>query len=351
MPQGMSTLDELTAKIGSSSKSLRQLLRAIKAPLPTQTGDGSQLPEPERPNKIDQIQEVWRDLNALGIKNVTELVKVAEQMANHEPMDDKKYEMEHLIQAAAILPDDVISEKITGSFVTQLWKDLDHPPQTLLGEEQSYRQPDGSGNNYQIPHLGAAGMPYARTVSPKTMSSGAMPDPGVLFDTVMARKDQRGLEHPNKISSILFNFASIIIHDVFKTNRDDYNISDTSSYLDLSPLYGSTWAEQKRMRTSKDGKIKPDCFSETRLLTFPPGVGAILIMFNRHHNWVAEQLASINEGGRFTVDPRKVTVWRYGEKINKRDDDLFQTARLITCGLYCNIVLVRIEMELCTDNG
>jgi hypothetical protein len=66
----------------------------------------------------------------------------------------------------------------------------------------------------------------------------------------------------------------------------------TSSYLDLAPLYGSWWEEQKSMRTSYDGKIKPDCFSEKRLLGFPPGVGAILIMFNRYHNYIVTNLAT-----------------------------------------------------------
>jgi hypothetical protein len=45
------------------------------------------------------------------------------------------------------------------------------------------------------------------------------------------------------------------------------------------------------MRTFKDGKIKPDCFSEKRLLGFPPGVGVLLIMFNRYHNYIVENLA------------------------------------------------------------
>jgi hypothetical protein len=65
----------------------------------------------------------------------------------------------------------------------------------------------------------------------------------------------------------------------------------TSSYLDLAPLYGSNWEEQKNMRTFKDGKIKPDCFSEKRLLGFPPGVGVLLIMFNRYHNYIVGNLA------------------------------------------------------------
>ncbi len=58
-------------------------------------------------------------------------------------------------------------------------------------------------------------------------------------------------------------------------------MSQTSSYLDLSPLYGDTQEDQDQIRTFKDGKLKPDCFSEQRLLGFPPGCGVLLIMFNR----------------------------------------------------------------------
>jgi linoleate 8R-lipoxygenase/9,12-octadecadienoate 8-hydroperoxide 8R-isomerase len=108
----------------------------------------------------------------------------------------------------------------------------------------------------------------------------------------------------------------------------------TSSYLDLAPLYGSNQDEQNTMRTFQDGKIKPDCFSEKRLLGFPPGVGVLLIMFNRFHNYVVEQLASVNEGGRFTK-PKDTS----GSVYKKYDNDLFQTGRLITCGLYINCVL------------
>lgn len=46
------------------------------------------------------------------------------------------------------------------------------------------------------------------------------------------------------------------------------------------------------MRTFKEGKIKPDCFSEKRLLGFPPGVGVLLIMYNRFHNYVVSNLAT-----------------------------------------------------------
>ncbi|KAK3056866.1 hypothetical protein LTR09_001904 [Extremus antarcticus] len=338
--EDLSTLDDIRERVGRSVSNLWSLLDAIRAPLPTQTGDGSDLARPQRESALYDLKIILRDISILGYDRVEDLAEVIRHSSLEEPIDDKTYLMERLIQAAACLPDDNVSKTITNTFVTTLWNDLQHPPQMLLSDEFIYRQPDGSKNNYMLPQMGAAGMPYARTVPPKTLRAGAMPDPAVLFDTLMARKNPEGTEHPTKISSMLFYVASIIIHDVFKTNRHDYNISDTSSYLDLAPLYGSTWDDQKRMRTFKDGKIKPDCFSETRLLSFPAGVGALLIMFNRYHNYVVEQLALINEDGRFTENSKKPNVERYGDSINRRDDDLFQTGRLITCGLYVNIILI-----------
>ena len=121
---------------------------------------------------------------------------------------------------------------------------------------------------------------------------------------------------------------------MFQTDPRDQTKSLTSSYLDLSPLYGNNQTEQDTVRTFKDGKLKPDCFSTKRVLGFPPGVGVLLIMFNRFHNSVVTQLAAINEGGRFTK-PDESNSQAYAAW----DNDLFQTARLVTCGLYVNIIL------------
>lgn len=57
-------------------------------------------------------------------------------------------------------------------------------------------------------------------------------------------------------------------------------------------------------------------------------------MFNRFHNYVVENLAKINENGRFTK-PAESNTKAYA----KYDNDLFQTGRLVTCGLYVNIIL------------
>lgn len=339
-PEPLSKFEEIRQELTQSMTQLRTVLKAMRAPLPTQTGDGSTLPAVDKPSTIGMLREIVSDLGAIGPSKLQDVAKVFITTAEHGTLNDREYYMERLIQATALLPNDAVSTKLTDGFLTTLWNDLSHPPRMLLSHDYQYRQPDGSKNNYMYPHIGAANMPYARTVTPKTQTPCSLPDPGLLFDATLARKNPKGTPHPNKISSMLFYLASIIIHDCFKTDHTDFYISKTSSYLDLAPLYGSTWAEQKRMRTFKDGKIKPDCFSEPRLLTFPPGVGALLIMFNRYHNYVVEQLALINENERFTENLKKVSEERYGEQVNIRDDNLFQTARLITCGLYVNIILI-----------
>jgi hypothetical protein len=62
-------------------------------------------------------------------------------------------------------------------------------------------------------------------------------------------------------------------------------INDTSSYLDLSPLYGHSLEGQMKVRR-KDGtgRLHEDVFAENRLLLMPPAVSALLVMFSRNHN-------------------------------------------------------------------
>lgn len=68
--------------------------------------------------------------------------------------------------------------------------------------------------NIVQPHIGAANTPYARSVRSVTVQPAYLPDPGTIFDSVMVRKDFT--PHPNKISSMLFYLASIIIHGMVR---------------------------------------------------------------------------------------------------------------------------------------
>ena len=142
-------------------------------------------------------------------------------------------------------------------------------------------------------------------VPSKTHPLGALPDAGNLFDRLMAR-EEGGRQSQSGLSSMLIYHATIIIHDIFRTNDHDKNISDSSSYLDLSPLYGFNMETQRQVRDDrfKLGLLKPDTFAEDRLLRQPPGVCIMLVMYNRYHNYAATQIYRINENGRFSV-PKK----------------------------------------------
>lgn len=111
--------------------------------------------------------------------------------------------------------------------------------------------------------------------------------------------------------------------DIFRSNRHDSNISDTSSYLDLAPLYGSSVADQAKIRTFRNGMLKPDTYFEERLLAQPPGINVMLVLYSRYHNFVADMILKINEGGRFNLKPGPEA-----EALKQQDEDLFQTARL-----------------------
>lgn len=306
--------------------------------------------------------------------------------------------------------DSKLRAKLAEGNVKGKYEKMLHPPLTYLGDAFSYRAADGKFNSVLHPHLGVAGAPYAKTVPSKTHPLGALPDPGDVFDRLMARQEN-GRNSASGLSSLLIYHATIIIHDIFRTNDTDKNISDSSSYLDLSPLYGYTMEMQKKVRDDKFklGLLKPDTFAEDRLLRQPPGVCIMLVMYNRYHNYAATQLKRINENGRFSVpaqyekpkwlavvdaciptDKRpsgfgeavdeyagaynvwskqgqkplheKDTAYETAEKSfskylcglcdekkirefeaahdaawDKLDNDLFNTARLITCGMYVNI--------------
>jgi hypothetical protein len=77
------------------------------------------------------------------------------------------------------------------------------------------------------------------------------------------------------------------------------HINETSSYVDLSTLYGNTEKEQKRVRTFENGLIYPDSIASERIMMMPPGVVACLLMFSRNHNHIAESLFSVNEDGKY----------------------------------------------------
>ena len=106
---------------------------------------------------------------------------------------------------------------------------------------------------------------------------------------------------PAGVSSLFFAFADLVIHSIFNTSHEKsgYVNNNVSSYLDLSPLYGSSVEEQLRVRKSDGtGALWEDCFADSRLLFMPPSSGALLVLLNRNHNVMPVIL--IPDWSRFT---------------------------------------------------
>ncbi|KAK3395060.1 linoleate diol synthase [Podospora didyma] len=329
---------------------------------------------------VKELASVRKQVSLVDVISIIHTLK-------EKPLDDRKGTTEQLIAILTSLSSKSKARKVlTTKFIDGLWNNLQHPPLSYVGgdvkydvvsggsgsssaapkptdtieftvpgfpditlREQvpklpgglyQYRTPDGSHNNITAPDLGRAGTPYAKTVRSTKRLHGVKPDPGLLFDLLMARDDKYVEENPAGISSMFYYHASIIIHDIFRTSRVDPNISDTSSYLDLAPLYGSSLKDQLEIRTMKGGMLKPDTFHEKRLLGQPAGVNVMLVMYSRFHNYVCDVLLKINEGGRFTLGcGPDASPEEQAKAIAKQDHNLFNTARLIVGGLYINIAL------------
>jgi hypothetical protein len=131
-----------------------------------------------------------------------------------------------------------------------------------------------------------------------------------------------------------FAFASLVTHSLFRTDPSDWGKNNTSSYLDLSPLYGSNQEEQDLVRV-KDGRglLHPDTFSEGRLVFLPPASGALLVIWNRNHNYIANNILKINEQKRWSDPPPEDQAKRA-----QQDKEIFETARLINCGSFMSVI-------------
>ncbi|CAG8505142.1 15835_t:CDS:10 [Acaulospora colombiana] len=246
-----------------------------------------------------------------------------------------------------------------------------------------FRTPSGAQNNPHLPLLGAAGTAYARAVpSLHPIPRSTLPDPDMVFDLLMKRTappstngapsidddsffavaaDQvktppsfrgqgHGQPHPSGLSSLMFGFADLIIHSLFRTSSRDPSVNLTSSYLDLSPLYGVDETEMNTVRRfDGTGRLWEDVWADPRLTMMPPHVCALLV-------YVSQKLLDINEAGWYkrpafpppkanSIGVKQLFAKEFAaggedmEIIKKQDDDIFNRARLINCAYFMNAIL------------
>lgn len=216
----------------------------------------------------------------------------------------------------------------------------------------AYRSADGSYTSVIFPNIGQAGNPYVRSVpSACTRSPSCLPDPGLVFDSLLGRRNDDFVPHPGGLSSLFFAFADLIIHSIFNTNTAHWTFNDTSSYVDLSVLYGSNEEQVNKVRRfDGSGKIWNDTFTDSRLLFMPPSVCALVVLFNRHHNvcspfqplfielttakYIAQKILELNEFGSYSWPPPNDDSARRAQC-----DEIFHRSRLVNTAFLMQIIL------------
>ncbi|RDB16366.1 Psi-producing oxygenase A [Hypsizygus marmoreus] len=272
-----------------------------------------------------------------GIKHDPSLIDAFTDAVTHPvSVDDRKGVFAAgLGMLARLDPYSDVTKKLNNAVIGTLYNTVPHPPASYLGPATSFRQADGGGNNLQDPDVGRGGTPYSRSVQGKAaLPRHSLPDPGLIFDTILKKRDHQN--HAGGMSSMIFAFASIVTHSLFRTDPNNMNINNASSYLDLSPLYGDNQAAQDKVRDKSAGLglLYPDTFSEERLLFAPPATSALLVIFSRNHNYIAQRLLKINEWKRWADPPPTDFTAR-----SVQDEEIFQTAKLINCGHFMSAVM------------
>jgi linoleate 10R-lipoxygenase len=295
---------------------------------------------PSDDHSHDSLLKSLKDMTK-GVSNkfdVSTVSAVLDFIENQHSLDDRKLLMEHVLALISRLPPSHFASGLNNKFIKLLYNDLPHPVTSFVGKGYAWRTADGSNNNIMLPDMGKAGLPYARSVQQANpLPPKDMPDAGLLFDTLLRR--DKFVEHPAGCSSMMFSFAALVIHSVFRTSHSDSSINETSSYVDLSPLYGHNQEYQDKVRI-RDGRgcIHPDTFAEDRLLLLPPAVCVILVLFSRNHNYIAKKLLEINERGTF-VDPSTLDAndEKQKKKLMDQDEELFQVSRLINSNWFATV--------------
>ncbi|KAH7919845.1 heme peroxidase [Leucogyrophana mollusca] len=312
------------------------------------TGVGSRPVPALLARTVEDIEEVAQRGPPLSLEDLPAFIDAVRNL--NAGINDREFLLEKLLVLMSRLPDDSgFAKKLEKHVIDILYKDLPHPPISYLttfklptlpvnsGTNVPYifRSANGSNYNGLAPSLGQAGQPYARSVPSTHLTPvSCLPDPGLVFDTLL-RRGGDFVPHPGGLSSLFFAFADLIIHSIFCTDSQDWNINNASSYLDLSVIYGNSQDQVDSVRR-KDGtgRLWEDVFADSRLLFMPPSVCALAILMSRHHNYIAENILSINERGTFASPPSSDEAAKLAQC-----DEIFHRARLVNTAFFMQIIL------------
>ncbi|KAL4246560.1 hypothetical protein ABKN59_008750 [Abortiporus biennis] len=295
------------------------------------------------------VETLNQNLSSVDPTLVVKLLSVVKSL---DAVDDRTKVFNEALHAVGLIQDKKLQSQLNDALISVLYNTLQHPPATFVGTSLlnstplpdptastsgtgsgprlffAARNADGSGNNALSPSLGQAGQPYARSVQAKyPLAINNLPDPGTVFDSLLKARDWK--PHPGGNSALTFAYASLVTHQLFRTDPRDMTRNNATSYLDLSVIYGNNQAQQDSVRNKEAGRglLYPDSFAEDRLTLVPPASAALLVIFSRNHNYCANMVLKINEQGRWSDPPPEDPAKRA-----LQDEEIFQFARNINCG-------------------
>ncbi|RCH99002.1 hypothetical protein CU097_013452 [Rhizopus azygosporus] len=287
-------------------------------------------------NINDTTVGALRDIVSLPIgQQITLLKAVTERiLSSNFPVNDRNNTFEAVMEILGKLGPEYseLNTVVTQPLIATFYNDLPKPYINYVGHQ--FRTADGSQNSLIYPEVGRAGSNYVRTVTSSSFNNEKLPPAKEVFDRLMRRPDGTFSPHEGGVNMLLFYLAILITHDLFSTDPKNPQRNLTTSYLDLSPLYGNNREQQESVREMKGGLLKPDQWYDKRLVVQPSGVAALMVVFSRNHNYIAKKLLEINENGRFSYGPGKPIATE-----EEQDEALFQTARLINNGCYANVII------------
>ena len=188
-----------------------------------------------------------------------------------------------------------------------------------------WRSIDGSGNNARYPWLGQGFRGYGLHMAQTKGTTECKTTPEEVANDIAKRDTFKAA--PNKVNALSCYFATIVIHDFFRSDTGRGKVGDTdrpwmnlhSSYLDMQPLYGYDETTSKGMRTFEGGKIHTDKIADNRLGRLRV-CKCIVLLFAMEHNYICDEVTK-RYPGQFTSD-----------------EELYQQARIINCGVWVGCI-------------
>lgn len=200
------------------------------------------------------VDGVIADLHAVGLKTTAEdaqsLVTYLTQMKTGAGVDDRRMRQEKLMSwlfKLPLEPKSAVGSTLEHGIIQSLWDTLPHPgPSWAQYAGPQYRRADGSFNNLHEPQVGRAGEVYIRDVISRRAQGpikhgNDLPSPEDIFEKLFRRRTpaEGGFQkHPCGISANMFYMATLVTHDLFNTDVRNRFRNKTTSYVDLSWLYG-----------------------------------------------------------------------------------------------------------------